>query len=228
MKKSAQPSTKTLPPRAVGRRPGRKAALTTADLVVLGLLAERPMHGYELVREYERQEVKDWAAVSRPARVLRLAEAGGSRLAGASGRFIGRRQATHRVHLVRRAGQKVLADGLAGSSWAVGRHPEPFTTWLGLSIHARPEDVSRVLAERRVYLQGDWEKEQATLLAIRADVGARVQIAARMVELRLRQLRVELDWLDEWQASAPRPASDGVALDPAFIPSKPAIPQKLQ
>lgn len=37
-----------------------------ADLVVLSLLAERAMHGYELLKEYERQEVADWAPVSRP------------------------------------------------------------------------------------------------------------------------------------------------------------------
>ncbi len=227
MKKSAQPSTKTLPTRTAGRRRGRKAALTTADLVVLGLLAERPMHGYELVQEYERQEVRDWAAVSRPhvyyalqklAALALLVPVGGSAVGG-------RRRL---VFTLSEAGQKALADGLAGSSWATGRHPEPFTTWLGLSIHARPEDVGRVLAERRVYLQGEWEKEQATLLAIRADVGARVQIAARMVELRLRQLRVELDWLDEWRVRGPRSASDGVMSGPPVTPSKPAIPQNLQ
>ena len=45
-----------------GRKPG---PLTTADLVVLSLLAERAMHGYELLGEYDRQEVVDWASVSK-------------------------------------------------------------------------------------------------------------------------------------------------------------------
>ena len=45
---------------------GRKAgSLTTADLVVLSLLTERAMHGYELLGEYERQEIADWASVSK-------------------------------------------------------------------------------------------------------------------------------------------------------------------
>ena len=227
MKKIAEPSTKTLPRRAVGRRQGRKAALTTADLVVLGLLAERPMHGYELVQEYERQEVRDWAAVSRPHVYYALQKLAALALLVPAGNSAtrGRRRI---VFTLSEAGQKALADGLADPSWATGRHPEPFTTWLGLSIHARSEDVGQVLAARRSYLQGEWEKEQATLSAIRADVGARVQIAARMVELRLRQLRVELDWLDEWQTRAPRPASDGVTPEAPVIPAKPTVPRNLR
>src|ERR1700722_20652995 len=41
-------------------------ALTTPDLVLLSLLAERPMHGYEANAELERREVRDWAGISRP------------------------------------------------------------------------------------------------------------------------------------------------------------------
>jgi len=40
--------------------------LTTPDLVLLSLLAERPMHGYEANAELERREIRDWAGVSRP------------------------------------------------------------------------------------------------------------------------------------------------------------------
>src|ERR1043166_7933245 len=39
---------------------------TTADLVLLSLLAEQPMHGYQANRELERREIRDWAAISRP------------------------------------------------------------------------------------------------------------------------------------------------------------------
>src|ERR1700758_3307456 len=40
--------------------------LTTPDLVLLSLLAERPMHGYEANSLLEFREVRDWAGVSRP------------------------------------------------------------------------------------------------------------------------------------------------------------------
>src|SRR5947209_17646635 len=44
----------------------RRLALTTPDLVLLSLLAERPMHGYQANLELERREVRDWAGISRP------------------------------------------------------------------------------------------------------------------------------------------------------------------
>src|SRR2546428_14049350 len=47
-------------------RARRKLALTTPDLVLLSLLAERPMHGYQANLELERREVHDWAGISRP------------------------------------------------------------------------------------------------------------------------------------------------------------------
>src|SRR5437763_14134648 len=51
------------PPRTRGRR---QEALTTPDRVLLSLLAERPMHGYQANAELERREIRDWAAISRP------------------------------------------------------------------------------------------------------------------------------------------------------------------
>src|SRR5271166_5853123 len=40
--------------------------LTTPDLVLLSLLAERPMHGYQANVLLELRKVRDWAGVSRP------------------------------------------------------------------------------------------------------------------------------------------------------------------
>src|SRR3954471_14958679 len=43
----------------------RRLSLSTPDLVLLSLLAERPMHGYEANAELERRQVRDWAGISR-------------------------------------------------------------------------------------------------------------------------------------------------------------------
>src|ERR1700687_1719675 len=54
---------------ASGRRAvaaARKRGLTTPDLVLLSLLAERAMHGYEANLELERRNVRDWTGISRP------------------------------------------------------------------------------------------------------------------------------------------------------------------
>src|SRR5213083_3716063 len=59
--------------RAVKKKNARKTGtaraavrLTTPDLVILSLLAERPMHGYEANATLENRNIRDWAAVSRP------------------------------------------------------------------------------------------------------------------------------------------------------------------
>src|SRR5438045_8689615 len=44
----------------------RKRELTTPDLVLLSLLSERPMHGYQANLELERRQVRDGAGISRP------------------------------------------------------------------------------------------------------------------------------------------------------------------
>ena len=43
----------------------RPSGMTLADLVVLSMLSERSMHGYELWAELERRQVEKWASISR-------------------------------------------------------------------------------------------------------------------------------------------------------------------
>src|SRR6184192_3917947 len=45
---------------------GNETRLTTPDLVILSLLAERPMHGYEVNATLEDRKIREWAPVSRP------------------------------------------------------------------------------------------------------------------------------------------------------------------
>src|SRR5437763_16830304 len=45
---------------------GNQTRLTTPDLILLSLLAERPMHGYEVNATLEDRNIRDWAPVSRP------------------------------------------------------------------------------------------------------------------------------------------------------------------
>ena len=47
-------------------RAARRLGLTTPDLVLISLLAEQPMHGYQANLELERREIRDWAGISRP------------------------------------------------------------------------------------------------------------------------------------------------------------------
>ena len=70
----------------------KKRELTTPDLVLLSLLAERPMHGYQANLELERREVRDWAGISRPQvyySLKKLQERGHVRVVGDSDPALG-------------------------------------------------------------------------------------------------------------------------------------------
>jgi len=172
-------------------------ALTLPDLVVLSLLAERPMHGYELNRELDRREARDWAGISRPQvyySLKKLAECGHLARAGRSRERTGPERLVWRVSA---AGRRALTQALAREEWAEQRPPPPFLTWLALSVFAEPADRLRIIRRRRQFLVEELARERATLTAILADTGPMVAAAALMVRLLLRQWEVEVEWLGE-------------------------------
>jgi len=172
------------------------SAPTAPDLVVLSLLAERPMHGYELNRELERREVRDWAGISRPQvyySLRKLAEAGQLVRGGGAQEGSGPERVVWRISA---SGRRALAQALAREEWAGTRPPPPFLTWLCLSSHAEPADRRRVIQARRVFLQRELLRERKTLDAIRRDTGEMIPAAALVVDLVIRQWEVELVWLD--------------------------------
>ena len=171
--------------------------LTTPDLVVLSLLAEQPMHGYQVVLELERREVRDWAGISRPQvyySLKKLEVTGLIRPVSAGGASSGPER---RVYAPTPAARTALADALNRENWALQRPPPPFLTWMALSMHARKETRAKLLNCRRTFLQSQITKEVLTLKAIRADRGPLVRIAESIVSLAIRQFRLELAWLDE-------------------------------
>lgn len=194
--------------------------LTAADLVVLGLLLERPRHGYGVNQELERREVRDWAGVSRPQvyySLRKLAEAGhigpapgraagaerGSAERGLGERGSGEGGPERRVYRVTAAGRRAYAAALARPEWATQRPPPPFVTWLVLATQADAAVRARQLARRRAFLEAEAARERATLAAIRADTGPTVAVGALVVSLTIRQFEAELAWLGEVAAALP-------------------------
>jgi DNA-binding PadR family transcriptional regulator len=157
-------------------------SLTTPDLVLLSLLAERPMHGYQANAELERREWRDWVDISRP-------------------------QLYYSMEKLARTGMIAAADTDEPSGgpdrrvfattedWTVQRDRPAFLTWLALSWQARPGVVARQLARRKEFLQAQLAKEQLTLRAVRREVGHRYHEAVWMIELTIAQFRTELRWL---------------------------------
>jgi len=176
-----------------GRRSGSKDGLTTADLVVLSLLAERSMHGYDLLSEYQRQEVADWASISKAQLYYALKKLNGLGLLSELPESGGSRDRV--IYSVTATGRKALATGLTDKSWASGRIAQPFLTWFGLSIHASDKAQREVLHQRMLFLDKEIAKEKGSLAYIETLTDARAMKGADIVRLTVQQLETERAWL---------------------------------
>ena len=171
--------------------------LTTPDLVLLSLLAERPMHGYEANLELERRQVRDWAGISRPQvynSLEKLARLGLIRATESEAPVAGPER---RVFSTAAKGRAALADALEREDWALQRDRPAFLTWIALSWQARPGVFLRQVARRQKFLEKELAREEATARVVRAEVGHRYHEAVWMVSLIIQQFRTELRWLHQ-------------------------------
>jgi hypothetical protein len=83
---------------------------------------------------------------------------------------------------------------LEDEDWATQRDRPPFLTWIALSWQARPEIFEQQLRRREEFLRKELEREEATLRAVRAEVGHGFHEAVWMLTLVIEQLRTELRW----------------------------------
>jgi DNA-binding PadR family transcriptional regulator len=204
--------------RYVGRpkrfvRAVRKLALTTPDLVLLSLLAERPMHGYQANLELERREIRDWANLSRQQvyySLEKLAHAGLIRSLETEQPAAGPERSTFETTA---KGREALADALELADWTIQREHPPFLTWMALSWQARPGVFRNQLKRRRKFLLKEIAREKKTLLSIYAEVGHKYHEAVWMVGLMIHQMRTEVRWTHQLERELARRAR---ALHPQF------------
>jgi len=193
----------------------RKRDLTIADLVLLSLLAEQPMHGYQANLELERRQVQDWAGVSRPQVYYSLEKLEGLGLISEAADQEPALGPERRVFGTTAKGRSALAAALERDHWATQRERPPFLTWMALSWQTRPGVFRKQLVHRKEFLKRELEREEATLGAVEAEVGHRFHEAVWMIRLVIEQFRTELAWLDavsremEHRAPARHPARIG-------------------
>jgi DNA-binding PadR family transcriptional regulator len=172
----------------------RKWGPTTPDLVLLSLLAERPMHGYQANLELERREIRDWANLSRPQvyySLEKLARAGLIRAAETGDPAAGPERSTFSTTA---KGRAALANALEREEWTTQRERPPFLTWMALSWQARPGVFLNQLKRRRKFLLKEIAREKKTMLSIYDEVGHKYHEAVWMVGLMIEQMRVEVRW----------------------------------
>ncbi len=179
--------------------PERGERLTVADLVVLALLHERPMHGYAASAELEYREARDWAGISRPQVYYSLKKlaAQGYVAPGEDADGDAPGGPERRVYAPTRKGTDALSDALERPEWAEQRPPPPFLTWMALARHAKPGAAARQVRRRREFLRREAERERETLAQFGEGGGTAVAAARLMVDLTIRHFEAELAWLDE-------------------------------
>jgi DNA-binding PadR family transcriptional regulator len=200
-------------------------SLTTPDLVLLSLLAERPMHGYEVNAELERRQARDWVAISRPQIYYSLEKLTQLKLLGEIKTREPAIGAERRVLATSKKGRAALARALANENWTNQRDRPAFLTWLAISWQAEPSIVKSQLLRRQEFLKSEISREEKTLEAVLNEVGHPYHEAVWMVGLTIEQLQLELRWLQKIDRELTRRAP---ALKPLTNASKPNLSKKKQ
>ena len=180
--------------------------LTIADLVLLSLLAEKPMHGYQANAELERREIRDWAAISRPqvyysleklVRLRFLREVKPEEQSGGPKK---------QSFIVTKSGLAALANALERDDWCTQRDKPPFLTWMALSWQARKGVFGQQLCKRQEFLKRELARERKTLRSVLEEVGHPYHEAVWMLKLMIAQFETELRWISQLQKETHRRA----------------------
>lgn len=184
------------PATAKNAEAANQTRLTIPDLVILSLLAERPMHGYEVNATLEDRKIRDWAPVSRPQIYYSLDKLTKLRLIRVASQDSPAAGPERRVLKTTELGRERLADALETKKWIDQRVHQPFLIWLALSWQARPRIFRKQLNGRKKLLQERLAEERATLADVMAEVGHPYHEAVWMLEITIEQLHNELRWVE--------------------------------
>jgi DNA-binding PadR family transcriptional regulator len=182
--------------------PLNQTRLTTPDLVILSLLAERPMHGYEVNATFEDRKIREWAPVSRPQIYYSLDKLTRLRLIRIAAEDTASAGPERRVFETTPSGRERLADALESNHWVNNRVHQPFLIWLALSWQARPRTLVRQLNSRKKFLEQRLAEEQATLKDVLDEVGHPYHEAVWMLQLMIEQSESEIQWVQRILAQA--------------------------
>ncbi|HKF53687.1 MAG TPA: PadR family transcriptional regulator [Candidatus Acidoferrales bacterium] len=199
---------------AAAKNSPKTSHLSTPDLVLLSLLAEKPMHGYQANAELERRQIRDWAAISRPQvyySMEKLARAGLIRRCETADPSEGPER---QVFCTTKRGIDALADSLERGDWVTARERPPFLTWMALSWKARPGVLARQIQRRQEFLERELARERATLEAVRVEVGHDFHEAVWMITLMIEQFETEMRWLERLKQQAEK---RGAARHPRLV-----------
>jgi DNA-binding PadR family transcriptional regulator len=173
------------------------------EVVVLGLLAEEPLYGYDLLERLRSRSMGFWVEVGKASvyQTLRRLERDGS-VGGRSQE--GPEGPDRRVYRITRAGRERLQRGLSERAAAL----EPYETDGGLAlgfIHLLPAaDARAVVDEREAAVRDllDALKTERTRTA--ADKGPGRSVSTAMLDRQASFAKAELAWIKAFRTELGR------------------------
>ncbi|MDP9342263.1 MAG: PadR family transcriptional regulator [Actinomycetota bacterium] len=173
------------------------------DVLVLGLLAEEPLYGYQLLERYRARAMEFWAPAGRASvyQSLRRLEREGM-VSGKSQE--GREGPDRRVYRVSRPGRDRLRQALLEWFGPGGAHPADRALPFGFAHLLPAEEVRRGIAARDASLRQrvqDIGAERSRLQAARGPTGV---LARRMLDREEALAGAELAWLGAFRRDAGR------------------------
>jgi len=183
-------------PVARAEQRANQTRLTISDLVILSLLAERPMHGYEVNATLEDRKIREWAPVSRPQIYYSLDKLTKLKLIRVSETDSPSAGPERRVMQTTALGREQLADALEAKHWVAQTAHQPFLIWLALSWQARTKTFRKQLDSRRRLLEERLNREKSTLADVLTEVGHQYHEAVWMLQLVIEQTQTELRWVE--------------------------------
>ncbi len=184
-------------------------------MILLSLLAEKPMHGYQANAELERRQIRDWANLSRPQVYYSIEKLARAKLIRPSRSADPAEGPERRVFQTTKRGRAAMAHALEREDWATARERPPFLTWMALSWQSRPGVFLEQIERRRNFLERELTREKDTLKSVRAEVGHDSHEAVWMITLMIELFQTELRWLRKVEREAKKRAP---ARHPALIP----------
>lgn len=168
--------------------------LSRVELVVLGLLAEGPLHGYELLERYRARSIGYWAEVGRASvyQTLKRLESTGLVSGRAQEGGVG---PDRRVYRITRPGRDRLRAGVMERLEGAEPYAIPSNVALGLLHLLSPEEARRALSRREAGLN---ELLRTTAEERRRQAGEKGPghaLAGRLLAQQEELARTELAWL---------------------------------
>jgi len=177
--------------------------MTHVDVLVLGLLADEPLYGYQLLERYRARAMEYWAPSGRASvyQALRRLERKGL-VSGRSQQ--GRVGPDRRVYRLARSGRDRLRQALLERFGRGGAHPVDRALPFGFAHLLSAEEVRGGVAARESALRARTEEIRAERARLRTARGPVAVLARRMLDREEGLASAELAWLGAFRRDAGR------------------------